>query len=167
MAGSGAHGSSARAAVLNYVRAHGAAFIRYVGGMFAYNLDHVAIAVRDLDDALADYARLFGAKPMYREVVAEQGVEEAMIAVGGSFIQLLQPLSPDTPVGRFIEARGEGMHHIALAVADIDAALAHLKAEGSRLVDKEAREGGRGARIAFVHPKAFAGTLVELVESPT
>ncbi len=133
--------------------------------MFAYNLDHVAIAVRDLDAALAQYANLFGAQPMYREVVAEQGVEEAMIAVGGSFIQLLQPLSDETPVGRFIASRGEGMHHIALAVADIDAALAHLKAEGSRLIDKEPRRGGRGARIAFVHPKAFAGTLVELVES--
>ena len=133
--------------------------------MFAYNLDHVAIAVRDLDAALAEYARLFGAKPMYREVVSEQGVEEAMIAVGGSFIQLLQPLHSDTPVGRFIESRGEGMHHIALAIADIDADLAHLKAEGSRLVDEEPRLGGRGARIAFVHPKAFAGTLVELVES--
>lgn len=133
--------------------------------MFAYNLDHVALAVRDLDHALAEYARLFGAKAMYREVVAEQGVEEAMVAVGGSYIQLLQPLSDDTPVGRFIAKRGEGMHHIALAVADIDAALAHLKAEGSRLVDEEPRVGGRGARIAFVHPKAFAGTLVELVES--
>ena len=135
--------------------------------MFAYNLDHVAIAVRDLDAALAEYAKLFGARPMYREVVADQGVEEAMIAVGGSFIQLLQPMNSDTPVGRFIEARGEGMHHIALAVADIEAALAHLKAEGSRLVDQEPRQGGRGARIAFVHPKAFAGTLVELVESQT
>ncbi len=135
--------------------------------MFAYNLDHVALAVRDLDAALADYRKMFGAEPMYREVVEEQGVEEAMIAVGGSFIQLLQPLTAASPVGRFIEARGEGMHHIALAVADIDAALAHLKAEGSRLVDEEPRIGGRGARIAFVHPKAFAGTLVELVESQT
>ncbi len=134
--------------------------------MFAYNLDHVALAVRDLDAALSEYARLFGAEPMYREVVEEQGVEEAMIAVGGSFIQLLQPLAPDTPVGRFLASRGEGMHHIALAVADIDAALEHLKAEGSRLVDESPRIGGRGARIAFVHPKAFAGTLVELVESP-
>jgi methylmalonyl-CoA epimerase len=135
--------------------------------MFAYNLDHVAIAVQDLDAALTDYHRLYGVEPMYREVVAEQGVEEAMIAVGGSFIQLLQPLGPDTPVGRFIATRGEGMHHIALAVADIDAAIAHLKDEGARLVDEEPRIGGRGARIAFVHPKAFAGTLVELVESST
>lgn len=133
--------------------------------MFVYNLDHVALAVRDLDASLADYLRQFGAEPMYREVVEEQGVEEAMIAVGGSFIQLLQPLGPDTPVGRFIDSRGEGMHHLALAVADIEAALAHLRAEGSRLIDEEPRIGGRGHRIAFVHPKAFAGTLVELVES--
>ena len=132
--------------------------------MFAYNLDHVAIAVTDLDAALGEYARFFGAEPLYREVVAEQGVEEAMVAVGGSHIQLLQPLSEDTPVGRFLETRGEGMHHIALAVSDIDAALDHLKSEGARLVDESPRVGGRGAKIAFVHPKAFAGTLVELVE---
>lgn len=133
--------------------------------MFAYNLDHVALAVADLDAAIAEYRRLFGAEPLHREVVEEQGVEEAMIAVGGSFVQLLQPLSDDTPVGRFLAARGEGLHHIALAVADIDEALAHLVREGARLVDEEPRIGGGGARIAFVHPKAFAGTLVELVES--
>jgi len=133
--------------------------------MFVYNLDHVALAVHDLDASLAEYLRLFGAEPMYREVVEEQGVEEAMVAIGGSFIQLLQPLGPDTPVGKFIESRGEGMHHIALAVADIEAAIEHLKAEGSRLVDEQPRIGGRGHKIAFVHPKAFAGTLVELVES--
>jgi methylmalonyl-CoA/ethylmalonyl-CoA epimerase len=133
--------------------------------MFAYNLHHVALAVRDLDAAIADYARLYGAEPTSREEVAEQGVEEAMIPVGGSYIQLLQPLGSDTPVGRFIESHGEGMHHIALAVADIEAALAHLKAEGSRLIDEQPRIGGHGARIAFVHPKSFAGTLVELVES--
>lgn len=132
--------------------------------MFAYNLDHVAIAVADLDAALGDYRRLYGAEPLYREVVSEQGVEEAMIAVGGSFIQLLQPLSAETPVGVFLSKRGEGLHHVALAVDDIDAALGHLKAEGARLVDDEPRVGGRGARIAFVHPKEFAGTLVELVE---
>lgn len=135
--------------------------------MLAYNLDHVAIAVRDLDASLVEYARLYGAEPLHREVVAEQGVEEAMIAVGGSCIQLLQPLSADSPVGRFIEARGEGLHHVALAVPDIEAALAHLEAEGARLIDREPRVGGRGARIAFVHPKEFAGTLVELVEPAT
>lgn len=133
--------------------------------MFAYNLDHVALAVHDLDTAIDDYRRLFGAEPLYREVVEEQGVEEAMIAVGGSFVQLLQPLGEDTPVGRFLAARGEGLHHIALAVADIEGALEHLEREGARLIDDQPRVGGRGARIAFVHPRAFAGTLVELVES--
>jgi len=132
--------------------------------MFAYNLDHVAIVVGNLDVAIADYRRLYGAEPLYREVVVEQGVEEAMIPVGGSFIQLLQPLGPETPVGRFVERRGEGLHHIALAVADIDAALDKLRSEGARLVDEVPRVGGRGHRIAFVHPQAFAGTLVELVE---
>ncbi len=133
--------------------------------MFAYNLDHVAIAVADLDAALASYRRLYGAEPLSREVVESQGVEEAMIAVGGSFIQLLQPLDVDTPVGRFLEHRGEGLHHIALAVADIEGALQHLRDEGARLVDEVPRPGSRGSRIAFVHPAAFGGTLVELVES--
>lgn len=132
--------------------------------MFPYNLDHVAIAVTDLDHALGEYHRLYGAEALYREVVTEQGVEEAMIAVGGSFIQLLQPLGAETPVGVFLAKRGEGLHHIALAVDDIDAALNHLKDEGARLVDEEPRYGGRGARIAFVHPKEFADTLIELVE---
>ena len=132
--------------------------------VFAYNLDHVAIAVRDLDAALAEYRRLFGAEALYREVVEEQGVEEAMIAVGGSFVQLLEPLSEDTPVGRFVERKGEGLHHIAFAVSDIEASLEHLRAEGARMVDEAPRPGGRGSRIAFIHPKAFAGTLVELVE---
>ncbi len=132
--------------------------------MLAYNLDHVAIAVRDLDEAIAGYRRLYGVEPLYRETVEPQGVEEAMIAVGGSFVQLLQPLGPETPVGRFLERRGEGLHHLAFAVADIDAALAHLKAEGARLIDEEPRLGGRGARIAFVHPAELTGTLIELVE---
>ncbi|MCE2530818.1 MAG: methylmalonyl-CoA epimerase [Acidimicrobiia bacterium] len=131
------------------------------------NLDHVAIAVRDLDRALDEYRRRYGIEPMYREVVEDQGVEEAMLAVGGSFIQLLEPLDADTPVGRFLERRGEGMHHVAFAVVDIDAALAHLKAEGARLVDETPRTGGRGTRIAFVHPKGGNQTLVELVELPT
>jgi methylmalonyl-CoA/ethylmalonyl-CoA epimerase len=133
--------------------------------MFPYNLDHVAIAVGDLDAAVDSYRRLYGAEPVSREVIESQGVEEAMIAVGGSFIQLLQPLSADTPVGRFLARRGEGLHHIAIAVADIEAALEHLRHEGARLVDEVPRQGGRGARIAFVHPEAFGGALVELVES--
>lgn len=130
------------------------------------NLDHVGIAVRDLDASLEDYRRRYGVEPLYREVVEEQGVEEAMLAVGGSFVQLLAPWGPDTPVGKFLEKRGEGMHHLAFAVTDIAAALDHLRREGARLVDDAPRIGGRGAKIAFVHPQGGNQTLIELVEHP-
>lgn len=133
--------------------------------MLAYNLDHVAIAVHDLDAAIASHRAAFGAEPLYREVVSGQGVEEAMIPLGGSFVQLLMPLGPDTPVGRFLEKRGEGLHHLAYAVADLEGAMAHLVEQGMRLVDAEPRVGGGGSRIAFVHPESFAGTLIELVET--
>ncbi|MYH55830.1 MAG: VOC family protein [Acidimicrobiia bacterium] len=105
-------------------------------------------------------------EPLYREVVEDQGVEEAMLAIGGSFLQLIQPLDADSPVGRFLAKRGEGLHRIAYTVADIEVALAHLKAEGARLVDKTPRKGGRGTRIAFVHPQGGNQTLVELVQLP-
>ena len=130
------------------------------------NLDHVGIAVHDLDHALDEYREKYGITPLYRETIASQGVEEAMIPLGGSFIQLLQPLGPDTPVGRFLAKQGEGVHHLGWAVANINAALEHLKAQGARLVDSEPRPGGGGTRIAFVHPRDLAGTLIELVESP-
>lgn len=132
--------------------------------MKVLNIDHVAIAVADLDQAIAAYADRYKVSPLYREVVEEQGVEEAMIPVGGSHIQLLQPLAPDTPVGRFLARNGEGLHHVAYVVASIDAALAHLSDSGARLIDETPRIGGRGARIAFVHPSDLAGTLIELVE---
>lgn len=128
------------------------------------NLDHVAIAVVDLDAAIDAYRNRYQVEPLYREMVESQGVEEAMIPIGGSFVQLLQPLGTETPVGRFLSKNGEGLHHVAYAVASIDAALAHLSSEGARLVDTEPRMGGRGARIAFVHPGDLAGTLIELVE---
>ena len=129
------------------------------------NLDHVGIAVHDLDHALDEYREKYGITPLYRETVASQGVEEAMIPLGGSFIQLLQPLGPETPVGRFLANKGEGVHHLAWTVANIHAALEHLKAQGARLVDSDPRPGGGGTRIAFVHPRDLAGTLIELVES--
>jgi methylmalonyl-CoA epimerase len=128
------------------------------------NLDHVAIAVADLDEAVAGYRRQYGVEPLSREVVEGQGVEEAMIPVGGSFVQLLRPLSDESPVGRFLAKNGPGLHHVAYAVPSIDDALAHLKAEGIRLIDQSPRTGGRGARIAFVHPTELGGTLIELVE---
>lgn len=128
------------------------------------NLDHVGIAVNDLDQAIEGYRSRYGVEPVYREKVEAQGVEEAMIAVGGSFVQLLQPLGAETPVGRFLSKRGEGLHHVAYAVSSIEAALDHLKSQGARLVDSEPRRGGRGAQIAFVHPADLTGTLIELVE---
>ena len=132
--------------------------------MLPYNIDHVAIAVRDLDAALADLKEQYGTEPISREIIESQGVEEAMVPVGGSSVQVLQPLTPDSPVGRFVEKRGEGLHHIAFAVPDIEAAIQHLRSTGARLIDEKPRAGGGGTRIAFVHPSAFAGTLVELVE---
>ena len=131
-----------------------------------YNIDHVAIAVHDLDAAIERHRQLYGAEPLWREDVVAQGVDEAMIPVGGSFVQLLAPLADDTPVGRFLAKHGEGLHHIAYAVPDIETALEDLRAQGARLIDETARPGGRGAKIAFVHPAAFAGTLIELVELP-
>lgn len=128
------------------------------------NLDHVAVAVNDLNAAVKAYSDRYNVSPLYREVVESQGVEEAMIPVGGSFIQLLQPLNSETPVARFLSKNGEGLHHIAYAVASIDSALSHLKATGARLIDTEARVGGRGAKIAFVNPADLGGTLIELVE---
>jgi methylmalonyl-CoA/ethylmalonyl-CoA epimerase len=128
------------------------------------NIHHTAIAVADLDAALESFREQYGVEPLYREIVESQGVAEAMIAVGGSHVQLLQPLGPDTPVGRFLERNGEGIHHLAFQVADIEAALSHLEAQGAALVDVDPRIGGGGQRIAFVHPKAFAGSLIELVE---
>lgn len=132
--------------------------------MKPYNLDHVAIAVADLDAAIASHRDLFGTEPLWRETVAEQGVEEAMIPVGGSFVQLIAPLAADTAVGRFLEKRGEGLHHVAYAVADIEEALQRARQQGARLVDETPRIGGRGAKIAFIHPATFGGTLIELVQ---
>ena len=120
--------------------------------------------MHNLDYALGEYRTKYGITPLYRETVASQGVEEAMLPLGGSFIQLLQPLGPDTPVGRFLARNGEGVHHLAMAVADIEVALEHLKSQGARLVDSKPRQGGGGNRIAFVHPRDLAGTLIELVE---
>lgn len=128
------------------------------------NLDHVAIAVNDLEAAIDGYRDRYRVEPVHRERVESQGVEEAMIPVGGSFVQLLQPLGPETPVAKFLSKSGEGLHHVAYAVASIDNALAHLAQSGARLVDTEARPGGRGSRIAFVHPADLGGTLIELVE---
>ena len=138
--------------------------LRQNEGVLAYNLDHVGIAVRDLEAALEAYRHRYGIEPSHREVVESQGVEEALLPLGGSFIQLLLPLTPESPVGKFLEQRGEGLHHVAYAVLDLEESLAHLRRAGARLIDEVPRFGGRGARIAFVHPADLAGTLIELVE---
>ena len=132
--------------------------------MLAYNIHHVAIAVENLDDAISGYEKLYNITPASREVVEDQGVSEAMLAIGGSYTQLLEPLTPESPVGRFLSRNGEGLHHIAFAVNNIEEALAHLKETGATLIDESPRVGGGGHKIAFVHPKELAGTLVELVE---
>ena len=132
--------------------------------MLPYNIHHVAIAVNDLDASIAGFANKYNLEVLSRERVEDQDVEEAMIAVGGSHIQLIQPLSAMSPVGRFLSRNGEGMHHIAFAVMDIEDALNHLKTIGVELIDESPRIGGGGHKIAFVHPKDLAGTLFELVE---
>jgi methylmalonyl-CoA/ethylmalonyl-CoA epimerase len=129
-------------------------------------VDHVALAVSDLGASIEHYQRVWGLTLSHREVVAEQGVEEAMFRLGDTYLQLVAPLSPDTPVGRFIERRGEGLHHIAYEVEGIEAALASAREHELVLVDQEPRRGSRNTRVAFVHPRTNHGVLVELVEIP-
>ena len=124
----------------------------------------MAIAVADLDAAVAWYHAMFGATVAHREVVASDGVEEALLAVADSYVQLLTPVSPDSPVARFLERHGEGLHHIGYRVEDVAASLAVLEAHGARLIDSHPRPGSRGTTVAFVHPKAAFGTLIELVQ---
>jgi methylmalonyl-CoA epimerase len=128
------------------------------------HIDHVGIAVPDLDAAVALYRRTLGVEPTHRERVESQGVEEVLFALGASSIQLLGPLGPDTPVGRFLERRGPGVHHIGYRVESVADALEHLRSEGVRLIDEEPRPGSRGTTIAFVHPEGMGGVLVELVQ---
>jgi methylmalonyl-CoA epimerase len=128
------------------------------------DIDHVGIAVDDLEASVASYRRTLGVEPAHRERVEDQGVEEVLFAVGTSFIQLLGALGGDTPVGRFLATRGPGIHHVGYRVDDVAEALARLRGEGVRLVDEAPRPGSRGTLIAFVHPKDMGGVLVELVQ---
>ena len=133
-------------------------------------IDHVGIACRNLEVTAAFYAATFGLTVVSRETNPEQGVKEAMLVVadapaGRSYVQLLEPLGPDTPVGRFLERRGEGVHHIGYGVADIEAAMTAISAAGIRLLDSRPRHGSMGAAIAFLHPRDVGGVLTELVES--
>jgi methylmalonyl-CoA epimerase len=127
------------------------------------NVHHVGIAVDDLDAAIARYTSLFGATVEHRAVVDDQGVEAASVHVGPSRLELLAPLGPDTPVGKFLAKRGPGMHHIAFEVADVAAELARLKADGVELIDETPRRGLFGLQVAFVHPEATGGVLAEFV----
>lgn len=127
-------------------------------------IDHVGVAVEDLEASVEHYRRMFGLEPVHRERVESQGVEEVLFAVGESFIQLLGALAPQTPVGRFLAKRGPGVHHVGYRVASVAEALASLREQGVRLIDEEPRAGSRGTTIAFVHPAAIGGVLLELVE---
>jgi methylmalonyl-CoA/ethylmalonyl-CoA epimerase len=132
--------------------------------MKAMKLDHVGIAVEDLEASLAVYEGILGMKLHGTEEVAEQKVRTAFIPLGETEIELLESTDPEGPIGKFIAAKGQGVQHLAFRVEDIDAALAELKAKGVRLIDEKPRYGAGGARIAFIHPKATNGVLVELCE---
>jgi methylmalonyl-CoA/ethylmalonyl-CoA epimerase len=128
------------------------------------SIDHIGVAVSDLDAAIAIHRDTYGMPLVHRETIDEQGVEAALLDVGDSHVELLAPLSGDTPVGRFLEKRGPGLHHVAYRVDDVAATLDELRAAGLRLIDEEPRTGIRGSRVAFLHPSASGGVLTELVE---
>ena len=127
-------------------------------------IDHVGVAVEDIDSALALYRDSLGLPLVHRETVAEQGVDAALLDVGESHVELLQPLGPETAVGKFLAKRGPGLHHVAYRVDDIDATLNELASAGIRLIDEQPRIGIRGSRVAFVHPASTGGVLTEIVE---
>jgi methylmalonyl-CoA/ethylmalonyl-CoA epimerase len=127
-------------------------------------IDHVGFAVRDLDEAVAFYGRAFGLPLLHEEVNEEQGVREAMVGIGDSAIQLLAPLRPDSPIGKFLERNGEGIQQVAFRVSDIDVAAERLRAAGLRLLYDVPKRGTADSRVNFVHPKDCGGVLVELVE---
>ena len=131
--------------------------------MFA-QIDHVGVAVEDLDDAIALHERAYGLSLEHREIVDDQGVEAVLLDVGDGHVELLRPLAPDTAVGRFLASRGPGLHHVAYRVADIDATLASLRERGLQLIDETPRVGIRDSRVAFVHPRSTGGVLTEIVQ---
>ena len=127
-------------------------------------IDHIGVAVADLDAAIALHEQTYGMPLVHRETVTEQGVEAALLDVGESHVELLRPLSEDTPVGRFLAKRGPGLHHVAYGVEDVEAALRALREQGLRLIDEAPRTGIRGSRVAFLHPASSGGVLTELVQ---
>jgi methylmalonyl-CoA epimerase len=132
--------------------------------MLLTEIDHVAIAVNDLEAAIAYYRTAFGAEVHHREIVERDGVEEALLKVADSYVQLTRPTRADSPIAKFIEKRGEGLHHVGYRVDDCAAALASVVAAGGTPIDTEPRPGSRGTTVAFVHPKGSFGTLIELVQ---
>jgi methylmalonyl-CoA/ethylmalonyl-CoA epimerase len=131
--------------------------------MFA-RIDHVGVAVEDLDAAIALHEATYGMELVHRETVEEQGVEAVLLDVGENHVELLRPLSEDTPVGKFLAKRGPGLHHVAYQVQDIETALSALREQGVRLIDQTPRTGIRGSRVAFLHPAASGAVLTEIVE---
>jgi methylmalonyl-CoA epimerase len=127
-------------------------------------IDHVGVAVEDLEAALSLYTDSLGLPLVHRETVPEQGVEAALIDIGESHVELLQPLGPDTAVGKFLARRGPGLHHVAYRVADVEQTLAELTEAGLRLIDERPRRGIRGSRVAFIHPASTGGVLTEITE---
>ena len=127
-------------------------------------IDHVGVATEDLEGAIALYERSLGMAVAHRETVESQGVEAVLLDVGEGHVELLFPLGPDTPVGKYLAKKGPGLHHVAYAVSDIDETLGELKKAGVELIDSEPRQGIRDSRVAFLHPKATGGVLTEIVE---
>ena len=129
-------------------------------------IDHIGVAVEDLDESIALYGERLGMDVQHRETVEEQGVEAVLLGVGESHVELLRPLGPDTAVGKFLARSGPGLHHVAYGTDDIDSALGAVREAGLRLIDERPRTGIRGSRVAFLHPKSTGGVLTELVEAP-
>jgi methylmalonyl-CoA/ethylmalonyl-CoA epimerase len=127
-------------------------------------IDHIGVATDDLDGAVALYEGTLGMRVAYRETVESQGVEAVLLDVGDGHVELLRPLGPDTPIGKYLERKGPGLHHVAYAVDDIEDVLAKLKETGIELIDAEPRTGIRDSRVAFVHPRSTGGVLTEIVE---
>jgi methylmalonyl-CoA/ethylmalonyl-CoA epimerase len=128
-------------------------------------IDHVGVAVEDLDEAIELYTKRLGMPLEHRETVEEQGVEAVLVSVGGSHVELLRPLGPETAVGRFLQRNGPGLHHVAYGTDDIASAIDDLRKAGLQLIDERPRTGIRNSRVAFVHPKSTGGVLTELVEA--
>jgi methylmalonyl-CoA/ethylmalonyl-CoA epimerase len=129
-------------------------------------IDHIGVAVEDLDDSIALYGERMGMEVQHRETVEGQGVEAVLLGVGESHVELLRPLGPDTAVGKFLARSGPGLHHVAYGTDDIDSAIESARDAGLVLIDEQPRTGIRGTRVAFLHPKSTGGVLTELVEAP-